>query len=870
MNNDLNQHNNQHNSQHNKKNRLWVKQSLRLLDHEFRRGELTIIFLAIVLAVATVFSLSGFSNQIKQALVDSSSSYIAADRVLRTSRVIDENIITKANEFKLNQARKVETESMIFAGDNMLLSEINAVSRFYPLRGELKVNTTSKQEVPIQVNAPKEGELWVEPSVLTRLNINIGDYIEVGLAKLKVAGVLTDIPDRSYRAFIAGPSVILNQADLDKTQLVQPGSRLTYKYLYSGERKNIEDFEAWLKPQLNEAQRFYDAKAAQSRLSNTLGTAEKFLSLASMLGIILAAVAVAVASRRYGQKHQPMVAVFKALGASQKHIRNLYYLHWSLLSLLSIIVGLIVGYGLLSLGIVFIEKYLDMGNTTIGTHAFVVAIVTGLLCSVAFAYYPIKQLIATSPLSVIRGFSTDNKLKVGWHQLLPIIAVFLLLLLFSQDWIISASLLVGGLVVSFILLLLGQVIMGAGRSVGSQAGKSWHLALANLKRRASENSIQLVSFTIAIQLLLLIVVVKSSIIEDWQNQFPENTPNYYVLNINEQQLAGINTFVDENNIASEGFYQMVRGRLTAVNDELLLPPLSESEKEAKALELETTGVNEDDEEDKPRRRGVGRELGLTWSDVLPYENELVEGQWWEVGSTTPEVSIEATLAERLDIKLNDSLSFDIGGQKISAIVTNIRTVDWQNRQLNFYIIFNQSALKGFSSTYIAAWMLPEDAKVNLTEFAKQFPTVTLMDFGAILEQLFKVIDQVSIALQFILVLVVFGGSLVLVAQVQSSMEERERELAILRTLGAKGSLLRNSVLFEFVALGAIAGLMASLAMEFAVFLLQRELFSMPTSFHFSYWLLGIASGAIFVGLMGLLSCWRLLKMSSVDLIRRTF
>lgn len=849
-----------------KKNNIWVKQSLRLLDHEFRRGDLTIIFLAIVLAVATVFSLSGFSNQIKQALVDSSSSYIGADRVLRTSRAIDTEFIKKADDLTLIQASKVETESMVFAGEEMLLSEISAVSSLYPLKGELKVKTELNQSTSITVNAPNAGETWVEPSVLTRLNVSIGDNIEVGLAKLKVAGVLTDIPDRSYRAFIAGPHIILNQADLDRTQLVQPGSRLTYKYLFTGEREAIEEYESWLKPQLNEAQRFYDAKAAQSRLSNTLGTAEKFLSLASMLGIILAAVAVAVASRRYGQKHQPMVAVFKALGASQRHIRNLYCLHWSLLSLISIVVGLIVGFGLLSLGIVFISEYLAMDNTSIGYHAFIVAIVTGLLCALAFAYYPIKYLISTSVLSVIRGFSPDNKLTLGWHQLLPVVAVFLLLLLFSRDLVISLSLLVGGLVVSVILLLLGRLIIGTGRRVGTQAGKSWHLALANLKRRASENSIQLVSFTIAIQLLLLIVVVKSSIIADWQNQFPENTPNYYVLNVNESQLTGMETFIEENNIASEGFYQMVRGRLTKVNGEVLQPRLTEKAIEEQAKQVEKGEKGEETE----RRRGVGRELGLTWSKTLPYQNELVKGDWWEKGDETAQVSIEKSLAKRLNIKLNDELSFDIGGQKLSAVVTNIRTVNWQNRQLNFYIIFNQEALKGFSSTYIAAWMLPEEAKDNLTAFAKQFPTVSLMDFGAILEQLFQVIDQVSIALQFILVLVVLGGSLVLVAQVQSSMEERERELAILRTLGAKGSLLRNSVLFEFVALGAIAGLMASFAMEFAVFLLQRELFDMPTSFHFSYWFLGISSGAIFVGLMGLLSCWHLLRMSSVDLIRRTF
>ena len=848
----------------------WFAQSLRLLHHELRRGELTIIFLAIVLAVATVFSLTGFSGQIKHAIVANSTNTIGADRVLRMSAEVDKSFLDKSQALSLNHARKIETESMAFAGDNMLLSEIDAVSATYPLRGELRVKTSLSQANSILVNAPKPGTVWVEPSVLSRLNVNIGDIIEIGVAPLTIAGIVTDIPDRSYRAFIAGPTVILNIADMPKTELIQPGSRMTYKYLFAGETDDIEAFEAWVKPQINDAQRWYDAKAAQNRLSRILDTAEKFLSLASMLGIVLAAVAVAVASRRYGQRHQSTVSIFKAMGASISHVRKLYCLHWTLLSCLSIATGLVVGYGLMLLGVNAIANYLSLADAPLTFTPFLTAIFTGLLCAIAFAIHPISVLVNSSPLNVIRGFSQQQPARFGWHQAPPLLALFVLLFIFSQNLVMSAALLFGGIVVAFILLLFGRGLMSAGRSVGTKAGKSWHLALANLKRRASENSVQLVSFTIAIKLLLLITVMKSSILSEWEQQFPDDTPNHYLINIAQDQIAPLQQFVDENNIANQGFYNIYRARLAAINGEKTIREEDSSRQEPGSEQNNEKKAETDSDETKQEgRRGAGRELGLTWRNELPVENEIIEGQWWQLDDEQPQVSIESSMAERLEIALGDELTFTLGSDEFTVPVTSIRKVNWQSRQLNFIMVFNRHVLEQFPTTAISAWSVSDQDRDMIYRFMANFPTITLMDFAAIMAQLNNIIEQVSVAIQLILILVVLAGSLVLIAQVQASMEERERELAILRTLGARGKLLRNSVLYEFVALGAIAGLMASIGMEIAVYILQKQVFQMAGSFHFQYWLVGIGAGALFVGLIGMLSCWRLLNLSSVTLIRRT-
>jgi len=863
-----------------KSSSMWFTQSLRLLHHELRRGELTIIFLAIVIAVATVFSLTGFSGQIKHAIVANSTNTIGADRVLRMSSEVDSSILEKSRSLALKSARKIETESMAFAGDNMLLSELDAVSDSYPLRGELRIKTSLTQTQSIIANAPDVGSVWVEPSVLSRLDVNIGDIIEIGVAPLTIAGIVTDIPDRSYRAFIAGPTVILNIADMPKTELIQPGSRITYKYLFAGDTEAIETFESWIKPQINEAQRWYDAKAAQNRLSRILDTAEKFLSLASMLGIVLAAVAVAVASRRYGQRHQSTVSVFKALGASISHVRKLYCLHWTLLSCISIAVGLLVGYGLMLLGVNAIASYLSLDDAPLTFVPFLTAIFTGLLCAIAFAIHPIMLLVKSSPLNVIRGFSQEKVARFGWHQLPPVLALFVLLFIFSQDLVMSAALLLGGVIVSFILLLFGRGLMSAGRSVGTKAGKSWHLALANLKRRASENSVQLVSFTIAIKLLLLITVMKSSILSEWEQQFPEDTPNHYLINITNDQIEPLKQFAQEHNIANQGFYSIYRGRLSAINGEKTVKDDdASSEQSAEGSAEQSTGQsneqNAETKKDKSKsserqgRQGIGRELGLTWRADLPPDNEIIAGSWWQADDSKGQISIESGVAERLDIKLGDELTFSIGSDEFSVPVTSIREVNWQSRQLNFFMIFNQAVLEKFPTTAISAWSVSDQDRDLVYRFMANYPTITLMDFAAIMEQLNGIIEQVSVAIQLILILVVLAGCLVLIAQVQASMEERERELAILRTLGAKGSLLRNSVLYEFVALGAIAGLMASIGMEIAVYILQSQVFNMAGSFHFQYWLVGIGAGALFVGTIGMLSCWRLLNLSSVTLIRRT-
>lgn len=837
-------------------NPLATKQSLRLLNHELRRGELTIIFLAIVLAVATVFSLSGFSSQIKRALVEQSSSFIAADKVLESSHKIDEGVLIQSANHNLLSAQQIIMSSMVFTQSNdpnnssMLLASLTATSALYPLRGELLVSTTKQQIIDDKahpVHAPKLGEIWVDNKLIIKLKVNIGDKLEIGVRKFKIAGVIKQLPDASFSLFTAGPKIILNLGDIYSTDLIQPGSRLSYKYLFAGKKDNIEKFSAWLTPKINETQRWYDIKSRQNALAKTLSKAEKYLSLASMLGIILAAVAVAVAARRYSQRHQTNVAVFKALGASLTYIKQLYLLHWTLLSLVSISVGVACGYLIQLLGLAAMADYLPNANNGDLLYPLTLSVITGLLCAVAFAIVPLAQLIKTSPLAVIRPIANAKLTLFSWQHIPALFALLALLLIFSQNWQLSLALLIGGVIIISVLIVLARLVMSAGRSVGSKAGQALQLAIANLKRRANENSVQLVSFTIAIQLLLLLLVVRNELLTDWQAQLPDNTANRFLINISQSQVNKVNEFVENNNIHASGLYPVFLGRLSAVNDEAI-------NNEATKDEIKSVDNG---------RRGIGRELSLTWRNELPDQNEIVGGTWWQNNDTKPQVSIEQRIAKRLNIKLGDVLTFNLGSDIFDVEVTSIRTVNWQSMQPNFYMIFNQKVLQDFPATYIASLYVDENQTADFNKFIEKYPTITVLDVDAMINQLRSVIKQVSIAIEFILILVILAGSLVLVAQVQATMEERQRDLAILRTLGAKGRLLRNSVLYEFVALGLIAGFLASAAMEVAVYILQTRVFEMNASFHFKFWLIGMGAGGLFVGLMGLLSCWHLLTKTAL-------
>ncbi|MEW9799180.1 ABC transporter permease [Alteromonas sp. CYL-A6] len=829
----------------------------RLFRHEARRGELTIILLAIVLSVAAVLSLSLFSERLQDALTERSAAFIAADTQLRSDKPIAEDWLQLARDYNLQTARQVSTRSMVFGGDEMSLVDLRAVNNAYPLKGEVLV-----ADKPFGVSRPADGlpgqgEVWMDSRLFQTLKVGVGESIDIGDATFTVSRVLGEIPDAGFSVFSADPIVLMNLNDLAATNVTGPGSRARYVAYFTGDASDLEAYYEALEPQLNDEIHNWRAVADDdSAIGRSVARAERYFLLASLLAIILAAVSIAVAAQRYSQRHFDPVAIMKTLGATRSMIQRVYVLQVVFITLLGIVIGVVFGLLIQQVVVWALADRIDVSLGVWHLRPLLIAVFTGALCASLFSLYPLMRLFSVPPLRVLRRDLSSNLSSRSLQFGAAGSAVFLLMWLYSQDVTISAILFASGAVLVAGLLAVTFGLIALGRRLGQGSMGAWQLAWARIRRRAMDNSIQLISFSVTIMLLLIVLVMRNDMVAQWRAQLPEGTPNYFLINITEQQRPQLEDHFASGGVTVEQFYPVVRGRFAAVNDE----------------KIRTDVTKEEEGSEQEGRRGLGREANLTWSNRLQKENKVVAGEWH--GDAKPAldagvypVSVESEVADRLDIALGDKLTFNIGSEIVQTQVTSLREVNWQTMQPNFFFVIDPAAMAAFTPTYITSFYLPTERKAELTALMQPFASVTMFDVDARINQLRGIVDQVSVAVEFILVLVLAAGSLVLIAQVQASMDERLQELAILRTLGARGSLIRASVVLEFIIIGVVAGIMAALANEFSLYLLQTQVFQMDASLHAIYWLIAPLTGAVVVGVLGAIGCWRLLRLNTSQLLR---
>ncbi|MBV2127682.1 ABC transporter permease [Arsukibacterium indicum] len=824
---------------------MWASIAGRLFWRELKRGELWVIAFALFLAVASVVSLSGITQSVKSALQQRSAQFTAADRVLGSSQPFDDSFFTTAAELDVATARQMQFDSMLFAGEQMQLATVKAVSDSYPLRGELVLHRSAS----ISAGPPGQltpGEVWFEARLLDLLQVQPGDTIELGDAQLAVAGVIVNEPDAPLSVFGGSPRVIMHLDDVAATNIVQPGSRISYRYLFAGSSAALDNLTTELEPKLSVHQRWRNLDR-ESAIGSALERAERFLLLAGLLGIVLAACAAAVAASRYSQRHTQAVAIIKALGATTGRARLLYGSHLLLVVLFSLGLGLIGGQLAIFAAELGISHYISDYRTAFSVRPLLLGTLTCFICALLFAARPLWQLAKTPAIEVLKQPAAAVSLD-KWQLVFGAVAIWGLMWLFSGELLISVGLFLLCALFAAILLGFAAVMVKLARPVAAGQSSAGRLALANLRRRLWPNSFQLITFSLAIFLTLLLYFLRSELIGQWQQQIPEGAPNHFLVNVSAEQRAKVTTFTAENNLQPEPFYPVVRGRLISINSE--------------TLQQEAT------KEDRSEQRvGVGRELNLTWLAQIPDNNKVIEGQWFS-DNAAAEVSVEQEIAERLQLTLGDKLDFSIGGQQVKATVTSIRQVDWNSLQPNFYMILSPDVLATFPATYITAFYLQQGNDNLLNQLARQMPTVTVISVDAIINQVNDIIAQVTIALSFILLIIALAAALVLVAQVQATIEQREQELAILRTLGAKYVFLRNALLLEFAFLGALAGSFATILAELLLMVLQQRVFEMPFQFHFALWWMGPAIGIVSVSLLGWWQLRRLLQIPGAVLIRR--
>jgi putative ABC transport system permease protein len=830
---------------------MWAKLALKLFFREFKRGELTVISAAIALAVLTVLTLSMVTERISQSIAQKSSAFIAADRVLSSNHEIDTAFITYAEQQNLKTAQMLYFDTMLFANDEMQFSSVKAASDGYPLKGVLKVKSSLTGNVEVANSGPSSGKVWLSESVFYSLNIQVGDMVEIGAALFEVEKVIVEEPDAPFNVFSSSRRVLINITDVPKTEVIQPGSRVFYRQLYAGAQSDIDSFYDWLKPKMQENQKWYGVKDRQSPISNSLNRAESFLLLAGLLGIILAAVAIAVSAKRYCERQYDPVAMMKTLGGSRGLIRKIYLMHLLLVCAMAVGVGLLIGYGLQEIATHYLAKSMGTDLPAGGFKPWVVSISTGLICAVMFSIKPLFDLFDIPPLRVLRRNLGDQLAVSRLHLGLSALTVFILMWLFSSNIKLTVILFLSTLTLIAVLFLISKLIFGGGRKLGLKPGNSWSLAIASIQKRANVNAVQLISFSLAIKLLLFLVVLKNDMIADWQSQLPADAPNAFLVNITENELAPINEYLSQKNILVSDFYPTIRGRVNAVNGELV----------ARSVSLE-----DNEEKDEDARAGIGRELNLTWRQTLPEQNELVSGDWFAADAVA-EVSVEESMLERLDVEIGDTLTFLIGAQSFDAKITSVRKVNWATLKPNFYIILSPDVVKDFPATYISSVRIEPEQKQDFSQLLRTYPTITAIDVDNFVKQIQSTIQQVSLAIGFVLAIVVMCGALVLISQVQASLGERMQEIVILRTLGAKGRLIKNATLYEFLLLGGLAGLVAAFFSDIALLIVQQQTFDLAGKLHPHIWLIGPLAGGLFVAALGYFMIARTLKQNTQGLVR---
>ncbi|WP_406663533.1 ABC transporter permease [Gallaecimonas sp. GXIMD1310] len=811
---------------------------------ELKRTDVMIMLLAIVLAVSSVVSLARFSEVLNQAFARKGASFLAADLVLRYSQPLSAKLTAAISNSGLKHSQQARFSTMLVEGQKMQLAAIYAVDGQYPLRGQVKISDALNAPVRTVTTGPAAGQVWVSRRLAQAMGIHVGQSVEVGYATLTVSQLLIEAPDVGLNVFAAAPPVLMNYADLAATRVIQPGSRVSWRWLLSGPPKALSQLEAALTPQLPSSARFLDIRRSQSPISVALNRAERFLLLSSLLGVLLAALAIGVAARRFCDAHLDTVALLKALGARRGQVVWLFAGQLGLVLLAGTGLGMAVGLGLVKLLLAQYGQLLPADLPPATWLPLWLGFAVGGTCTLAFAAWPLWRLLKVPPIRVWRDDSGVG-IQGRWHYLLAALAIFSAIALFTRDWRLTLAIASGvGVAVVTVVSVSTVLLYLLGKS--RRLGGVWRLAVAALQRRRGASLVQLGSFTLALMLMILIQLIKHDLLADWQRSLPADAPNYFVVNIAPQEVPAVRRFLAQHGSHASDLYPVVRARLTAINDEQL----------ASANSSNARGG----------RVGVDRELNLTWRQQLPAANRIVAGQWWSANAG-PAVSVESGVAQRLGIKLGDVLHFRLGAQQFSAPVTNLRDVDWQSMQPNFFMIFSPAVLADFPASYIASFYMPTSQRAALTPLLKAHPTITLIDVDNIISQIRQLIGQVALALQLVWLLVVAAALLVLLAAVQASLDERRRDLGVLRTLGASNRVLWRSLGLEYLLLGALAGLMAALASQVSLYLLQTRVLNLPVNLHWSLALFALFGGAAGVAVPALLRLWPLLGKTPLRLIR---
>jgi putative ABC transport system permease protein len=803
--------------------------ALVMLRRDWRAGELTVLFAALVLAVASVGTVAFFTDRVKGALTRQANVLLGADLLLSGDRPLADDLAREARKRGLAVVSAIRFNSMVQTAQrpdgDAVLADVKAVGAGYPLRGAVTLSDAADPAGRAASGIPAPGQVWIDTRLAARLDVQVGAKLAVGESTLTVAAIVQQDPEVTGGLFALGPKLLMNIDDVAATNLLQPGNRATWRLLVAGTATDA--YRDWIKPRLERGQRIESIRDLRPEVRQTLDRAEQFLGLASLVAAILAAAAVALAASRYLRRHLDAAAMMRCLGAGERQVLVVFSLQFLAIGVAASVVGCVLALGGQQLLVLLLGSMVraDLPPPTLMPAVWAMA--TGILLLSGFALPPLVALARVPPLRVLRRDLGMPRAGGALAYGLGMATIALLIAAQAQD-AKTALIMIGGIAALLAAAAVIARLLVAAVRLLPQRGYSWRYGLANLRRRPLGVSMQIGALGLGMMALLLLTLVRGDLMQTWQASLPADAPTTFLINVLPDQVAGVRDLLKRELAVDAVSYPMVRGRLVAIND----------------APFDTTKLNDE----RARRLGE-REFNLSSVSELPASNTIVAGRWWQPGETAG-VSLEDGIAETLGIKLGDTLTWDFVGTRLSAKVTSLRKVAWDSFRVNFFAVFPPGVLAAMPTTHIAAVRVPDGNARWLTPLLREFPNVLVIDVGEILQQVQSIIEQVARAVEFVFLFTLLGGILVLEAAIAVTQDERRYDAAILRTLGASQRQLRAAQVTEFMAIGGLAGVLAATGATITGYVLASRVFQIP--FHWNPWLwaIGIAGGAIGVAIAG--------------------
>lgn len=805
---------------------------------DWRAGETGLLLASLIVAVAATTSVGFLTDRVAKLMRSQAGEVLAADLRVDSRSALPDRYRSEGDARGLQRTEVMDFPSVILAGERSALAAVKGAGEGYPLRGRHRVSDALFGAQSTTTERPAPGEVWLSPRLLISLEVEVGERVAIGESEFVIGRVLEQAPDQGFTFVDVAPLALIRYEEIAATGLGGPASRVRHHLLFAGEQEVVDGFVDWLEDELLPTEDLDTLAGSQPSLARALSRAERFLGLATLASVLLAGVAVAMATRRHVQRHLDAVAVMKCLGAEQQRILWVAMTQLGLLALVGAVVGSLLGY-LAQEGLVYLVRdIVGAPLPTPGLGPAAIGLATAAVILAGFAAAPMIRLRRVPPARVLRRELGQADLAADSVMVTALIAVALLVYYQAKDlrlFLWTGGSMLGTAVVLAVLAALGMALLRGARQRG---GTAWRYGLANLVRRPAETTAQLMAFGLGLAVMLLLVVVRGQLLDEWRARFPEDTPNQFLINIQTDEVEGVRELLEDAGLTVPRMYPMVRGRVTEVNG---------------------TPASEWGEQHRPGRWFMNREANLTWSPEVQEGNELVEGLWWdelpaaEDGGPGAYVSLQQELATNLGVGIGDRFSFNIGGEPLTVEVSSLREVDWETFRPNFFMVMPPGLLDDYPATWVTSVYSPGQDRSVLVDLVRSYPSVTVIDIDAILGQVRTVIDRATLAVEAVFGFTLLAGLMVLLAAVRTTRDQRMQESAVLRTLGAGRRLVLTGLGVEFAALGVTAGLVASLGAGFTGWAIATQVMELPYRLDPMLPLLGIASGLLLILSAGLLA-----------------